>query len=524
MATQAVTGPVVGLYPPLQAGAIAFRFRIGVVGDWHPNSRAGLGETVAERIHQIRRLLPPSDVTPFAFTALVAIGGCVHEFEADEPRALFRHATERVDVTATTPPLDGDLRDAGLSAERYVVDHSDALVAVSDRGAESALDDDDEIIAYARSQGVPVLEADASGGGRSGVPESNIRRLRSATRLKAAREAFRRIDELNLRSLRQRRSEQVLRSEYARLAKPLEKSPILPQYRLVADWALPHLVDADVLAMRYQSRFRILVGAMHLLAALAVTAVAAQTVFAETEPKWLGFEIGLVSLLVLALLLGRGGHVHDRWIGYRSLTEAFRSAIFIVMSGAGERDAPGYSSGLRELEEPWFQRAFTEAWRHHPNVSLTDGDAPDVGRFLVESWIDDQTRYHRAVADHCLRSRNRFAWIVGILAAVTIVVATLHIARTPDAPGWENCFQFLAIALPGFGAALVGLREHGQHRLHEERSKRTANRLIRLKHEAGLVTDLGSVRRLVAQAQRVILEENLIWSGVSEFRDLEMVI
>jgi hypothetical protein len=87
-----------------------------------------------------------------------------------------------------------------------------------------------------------------------------------------------------------------------------------------------------------------------------------------------------------------------------------------------------------------------------------------------------------------------------------------------------KAFTFIAVTLPGFGAAVTGLREHGQHRLHEERSRRTAERLEQLTAQLGRPGDLACVHAVAADAQRIIREESVEWSGVLEFQDLEMVI
>ena len=75
-----------------------------------------------------------------------------------------------------------------------------------------------------------------------------------------------------------------------------------------------------------------------------------------------------------------------------------------------------------------------------------------------------------------------------------------------------------------FGAALTGLREQGQFRLHEQRATRTADRLEWLKTRAETRPGLGGVRRLATDVHKVIVAENIDWSGVLEFQNLEMLL
>jgi hypothetical protein len=157
-------------------------------------------------------------------------------------------------------------------------------------------------------------------------------------------------------------------------------------------------------------------------------------------------------------------------------------------------------------------------------VSFDEDDAPHVRRFLLLAWIDDQIGFHERTAARHRERHRQYTRIVYALAGITVVVAGLHIAGIPHDEGWSKAFTFIAIVLPGFGAAVTGLREHGQHRQHEERSRRTTKRLQQLTADLGARSDPASVRGLALDAQRILAEENLDWSGVVEFQDLEMVI
>jgi hypothetical protein len=59
--------------------------------------------------------------------------------------------------------------------------------------------------------------------------------------------------------------------------------------------------------------------------------------------------------------------------------------------------------------EPWFQRAFSEVWRHRPEVVVDGSEAVALREFLVKAWIDEQIAYHRATADRCRRRHGLWA-------------------------------------------------------------------------------------------------------------------
>jgi hypothetical protein len=148
----------------------------------------------------------------------------------------------------------------------------------------------------------------------------------------------------------------------------------------------------------------------------------------------------------------------------------------------------------------------------------------ELRHFLIEGWIEDQIRYHRKAIERFRRGRVRLTRAVFALFGVTIIIGILHSFEAIQGDFWPKLFIFLAVALPGFGAALAGIRDQRQYRVHEERSNSTASRLERLRRDLEAHTGLRSVQHLAAQTQSVIEAENLDWSGVTEFQELELVI
>jgi hypothetical protein len=78
---------------------------------------------------------------------------------------------------------------------------------------------------------------------------------------------------------------------------------------------------------------------------------------------------------------------------------------------------------------------------------------------------------------------------------------------------------FLAIALPGFGAALAGIRDQRQYHNHPERASQTATRLALLKRQPETQIDLRAVQRLAKDTQALIEADTLDWTSAVEFHD-----
>ena len=535
---------------------IAFRARIGVTGHRYIDDCEAIAPAIADRLEEVRAVFPRTEATPVVFSVLsamaegadrlvvkialesrpaldvelgavlpLALADYLKDFDTETSRREFREllaqATTQVELRREPAPV-GHVRDTAYDlAGHYIVDRSDVLIAVWDGRRSQGHGGTAEIVEYARRQGVPTLIVPVGEGSEepaSGVSSSSLGRSR---RLRAAADSFQRIDYYN-RLLPRSRDVDKVRLESARLGALLEGSTIHDRYLLMAEWALDHLVRADRLAI---SNHRLHVGfawAIHLLAAFAVADVAVQTLFFHEDPTLLLGEVFFVLALLLAVGIGRFAHFNDRWTGYRSLAEAFRSALFLAPSGGDDRRDVTGSGVLGEPNEAWFQRAFSQAYRSCPGMSPEDADAAALRRLLVEGWIDDQIDYHCQAARRWRRLHSLSTLTMSALAVVTIIVALLHIAEVGS--GWvAGALKLSALTLPAFGGAVAGLREFGQLRLHEERSKRTAVRLRALR-DTEVADTLESVRRLAIDAQQIIVDEALDWYGVAEYQEIDIVI
>jgi len=268
--------------------------------------------------------------------------------------------------------------------------------------------------------------------------------------------------------------------------------------------------------VRYQKWYQRLDGTMYALAALAVAVVAAQSQ-AGWSSKVLLAEVGCMLALVGIYAIARKLRLHERWIGYRSLAENLRSALFITLASAAAEGA----RLMRVVDQPWFQRAFSEGWSHRPAwLSLTDDR--DLRQFLIHAWAEDQACYHRRTVERFARQRLVLTVTVFAVFGVTLVAGLLHAFHAVSGESAEKMLVVLAIVLPAVGAALTGVRDQRQYRLHEARSTRAADRLERLA-QAQRQVESGTAPRLAEQIQTVIRADALDWSEVIELQDIDLV-
>jgi hypothetical protein len=94
------------------------------------------------------------------------------------------------------------------------------------------------------------------------------------------------------------------------VAREIPIDPLGLSRETVADWVFPYFIRADILAPRYQRRFRRLSWAIFALAALAVGVVAVQANFWPRLDWLAAFEVAFLVSLLLILQMSRRWRLH----------------------------------------------------------------------------------------------------------------------------------------------------------------------------------------------------------------------
>jgi hypothetical protein len=105
--------------------------------------------------------------------------------------------------------------------------------------------------------------------------------------VKAAAEKLRKYNAAEIEKLKFDKRVRELRKELMPdIAREIPVDPLGLSRETIADWVFPYFIRADILALRYQHRFRWLSLAIFALAALAVAVVAVQTNFGPGSTGW----------------------------------------------------------------------------------------------------------------------------------------------------------------------------------------------------------------------------------------------
>jgi len=305
----------------------------------------------------------------------------------------------------------------------------------------------------------------------------------------------------------------------------------------------PRHAWADTLAVYYSHLYRSAYVFCYFLSAVAVF-IALGTVFIHDDPHasardvlatkavFVGCELIVIGAIILLVWLGLNRRWHERWLNYRALAEMMRHGRFLAFvsefgrtqtTAAGDRDAPwmlwyvrstmreiglpaavldgGYRQALlattfkEEIEGPHGQLAYN---RHNIEV------AHQIDHFLHRLGIGCFVLTSVILAI--------FLALFGLDRAIASApIETLLLAAKPFV-------TFLSAGLPALGAAVAGIRVHGDFEASSKRSARTLDQLAGLSDDYARTTkgdaDLDATAELLITTARVLSEDIAAWQDL----------
>jgi hypothetical protein len=446
-------GPARPSAKPGSDGRIPFTFRIGVTGHRDLANPESLRAPIGEALRRMEESLPVSSgagLTPVVVSALAegADRLVAHEVLADGDArlevALPLPAGEYVKdfkteasieefhcllAQSADPPWqapDGLDRDEAYErAGRYVVDRCDALIALWDGEESRGRGGTAEIVGYAMERGVPIAWVHTVG-------DPVVDYALDNSRAGVVRAAARKLREYNASAIDPAefdRHARALRKELMPdMAREIPIDPLGLARETVADWVWPYFIRADILALRYQRRFRRLSWAIFVLAAAAVAVVAMQANF-WPGLNWLAtIEVLCLGGVLFILGMNRRWRAHDQWISSRFLAERLRSSYFLALAGTGDRR--GRSARLAYLSdssEAWIERALTEVIARRPVLDDGPPQVKALRDYLNHSWIESQISYQTKTSGKQRTFDDRLVRATESLFLLTLVAACVHI-------------------------------------------------------------------------------------------------
>jgi hypothetical protein len=532
-------------------GRIAFDFRIGITGHRCLGDQQELVEAVRDALQLITGLLPEhagSDVALVAVSSLaegadrlvshvllaepgsrleVILPAARLDYERDfrdsESTREFRHLLQQASQVRKAPGLKSR-EEAYEWAGRQVVDRCDALIAVWDGRPSRGRGGTAEIVQYARDCGVPLAWVHTDGE----LQVTTELHLKSE-RVQALQAAMHDLNEYNKSEITLARFEAGTQSQRSDLG--LDAALTAPDDALeraredAADWLVPFLVRADLLAVLLRRRFRILSTAIFAMAAASVAVVAVQINFFPRQDWLVSFEVLLLLALLAVPLIRRRIRLHERWTSYRFLAERLRSAYFLSLAGTGDRShQPGQSASFSDPTVAWIERALSQITASRPRMPLVASGVGSLRSYLNCYWIGGQIRYFSRTSEYNDTRENLLRNGTAVLFGTTLICAVLHASGLGPRLHLAAELVLLSLSVPAAGAALHGIGTQREFGRHAQRCERMVTQLEKLQDQMGKTQSLSQLRQVAVSVESSLREESNDWFGVMRFHNVELIM
>ena len=252
---------------------------------------------------------------------------------------------------------------------------------------------------------------------------------------------------------------------------------------------------ANFLAIRYAQLFRSGHVTNYFLSALAVMLALIGLLAPHAKIFLVVAELATIGLLFLNTNAGTDGEWHRRWLQYRHLAESLRPLLYLKRSGL--ISTPFRSDFIggpthREAGADWTRWYAAAVWREmeSPAGIVTHSEVRQLVKDVMDEQIVPQAQYHEVNSERMEKLDHRLHEIGNFLMGAVIAACVLFLAGYFPLHEYVKKLTYpfivLTAGLPAVGAAVFGMRGHGEHLLAASRSANTAHALernaARLKH------------------------------------------
>jgi hypothetical protein len=381
-----------------------------------------------------------------------------------------------------------DRNDAYLDCGTETVNQCDLLLAVWDGKPAQGRGGTAEIVAYAREIGRPVILID---------PVTCAVRRERFDRLKAEDRHLAHLNRLPAGS----GSAELAENDPGRRAVRHFQNKV----DQAATGSAPHF-----------RRLTTLTVGLHVLATALATATLAFDLHAAVLP-W-GKLSCLVGALGVAVVLRRQHERHD-WVRCRLAAEISRSALATWgLPQAARLFAHMDWAGLEPLRRT-LDILHRRSARARPQAF--DEFKQQYIRERIEGQLAYFARHEQRATPLLARLRAGFTFSSGLAIACTAAYAINSVFTTSIAPVWveEWIFGFGPIVLPVLAAACISLISVNDLHRRVARYRELRIRLESARKEATFAQTWGSLERVIAKAERALLQEVFEWHSVTSFTE-----
>jgi ABC-type multidrug transport system fused ATPase/permease subunit len=419
-----------------------------------------------------------------------------------------------------------------LNAGKYIVDRCDVLLAIWDGEPARGRGGTAEIVNYARENDRPIII----------ISTTNINDLTVINNIGLNVGVIKQINFFNTFNLNSENEVELINNSYEeyfseeniREFKDIEiDSTVFVKFNL-----LPFYVKASVISEKYKNQYKKSGVGTYIVSTLAIIILSTTVVFNLNYQLAFGVELFILVTILIVIYLGHKKRIHKNWLEHRFLTERFRAAAYLFITGqeVTEIKISNYHEKSYESGQ-WAIRVFSEIWNQlkrkwyfqnikHPTYSAYNNDLVE---YIKKSWIIGQISYHE---NFCRRNKwwNKFLetggkWIffTAIVAAFIHIVISFQIYKSQFLEIMEKLLTVLALLLPPVAAAFEGIRRHREYSRNIQRSESMIVALSELLKKYNAVDNESNFYELTKETDKLMLQESQHWIMLMIPSELEYV-
>ena len=336
--------------------------------------------------------------------------------------------------------------------------------------------------------------------------------------------------------------------------KNLAGSDISPVLRLYIEWlketVIPEFVKNNLLAVKWQKRYRMTIQSIHMISVIIVTIVISQAIFFPHHHQLLWIEVVLICMMFAFYFTGKKGKYHLNWLKYRFISERLRSAIFSFVLYDQHDVKKMLEEELlflitQEVRHEWktvIENIFTKMdEKKKPRVDVST-ELSNIKHFIMTRWLDDQSDYHTEKMKSNGKRYSAFETLGFLLLGITLIAAVLHSfgignhvsvfsyfsALLSDGPvhskgtpvnlidtfTFSNLFVVIAVIFPSIAAAIHAVAHSFEMHKLSFRSQMVIKTLEGMKTRLGTITDPDDLPPFLADLTGLFAREHEEWHSI----------
>jgi len=404
---------------------------------------------------------------------------------------------------------------------RYIVNHSDVLIAIWDELPSQGKGGTANIVQYAKSKGCPIFI----------INPKSPREIKSIEGSGFDRDLFKQINRFNSfnsdNKIWMKYADENLK-QFFRNKKKNEEYELPEQNKtIVKDFLLPYYTLSEIFAIKSQKWYHYIGLLIFWLSFLSVAAVGYGEIFYDYIPKYI-FIIELFFLLIINLLIfvSHKRATHRNYIENRFLAEHLRIDIILTLCGKIV-SPPQY---LRHIKSTYAQNGWMILVLEHiltkiPKTNIHQANTVQIIKdYIRQVWIDSQIVYHKRRIKK-IRNKNEGLKFLGeVIFYLAVLITLIHIIFTIHLQILDNILILLVLLLPAFGATITAIKTHRDYKKVLTDSTIILNELENLDYEFCKPLTQYQLNILIRKVEKIMRRENEGWLTLLASKELEKAV